>query len=332
MKIRNPFVIIIWSFGLFILMNTWQYLGALITSMTSNIPFESIISGSFKNEKVIIMMGLVASIVGIPLIFVITKYLWKRDFTWMRLHFNLTYFIKGVLGGIILPVVIIIALIIYGNASIVELPNRFTAINLTAVLIGYLGLSMFTAISEEIVFRAIVTREIATKWNWVIATLIGGIYFGLIHVISVINVVVIMDILWIIISSMIVSFLFVAMYIRSKSLWLPIGFHAGWNYSLTAIIGTKMSGKESLFGMFNLELSGNQIITGGQFGIETSVVSLIAYILIAILLIKYSINGKVDLLSNTANNAEISSRTQADSNGVAMNTTIKKISDTYSCN
>jgi membrane protease YdiL (CAAX protease family) len=298
MKIRNPFLVIFWSLGLFFLMHTWQYLGTMIASLVSGATFESIISGNFENQKTIFVMGLLAVIVGIPLVFVIIKYLWKRNFEWMCIDFNLRYFLKGIVWGFILPVGIIFILMISENASLTELPNRFTALNLTAILIGYFGLSLFTAISEEIVFRAIAVREMAAKWNWIVATILGGIYFGVIHLLSNINNITFINAFWIIIAAMIASFLFVAMYVRSKSLWLPIGFHAGWNFCLTAIIGTKMSGKESNFGIFNFELSGNQLLTGGQFGVEASVIPLLFYLVIAILLIKYSKGGKVLLLSN----------------------------------
>ena len=98
----------------------------------------------------------------------------------------------------------------------------------------------------------------------------------------------IFDAIWIMIAGTMVSGLFVSMLIRSQSLWLPIGFHAGWNFCLVAILGTKMSGGDSDFGLFSVELSGITLITGGQFGMEASVISMVFYILIAVLFIKYS--------------------------------------------
>ncbi len=68
------------------------------------------------------------------------------------------------------------------------------------------------------------------------------------------------------------------MLVRSKSLLLPIGFHIGWNFCLIAVLGTTISGDESKFGLLNTELSGSSILTGGEFGLELSVVSLIFYI------------------------------------------------------
>lgn len=305
MKIRNPFLVIFWSFGLFILMHTWQYLGTFLASLISKATFDSIISGNFENQLTIFIKGLVAATIGIPLIFVLIRYLWRRNIGWMCLNFNFRYFLNGILLGLILPVGIILILIIFGNASLTDLPTRFTTLNLTAILFGYFGLSIFTAISEEIVFRAIVVREMAARWNWIIATLFGGIYFGVIHLLSNINNITFIDAFWVIIAAMIANSLFVAMYVRSKSLWLPIGFHAGWNFCLTAIIGTKMSGRESNFGLFNFELSGDQLLTGGQFGIEASVIPLLLFLLVAILLIKYSKSGKITLLNSKPNNTKI---------------------------
>ena len=298
MKIRNPFLVIAWSFGLFILMHTWQYLGTVIASFVSGSSFESIISGKYENSNIILVMGLVAAFVGLPMVYIITKYLWKRDFKWMCLNINLKYFFTGILLGVILPIIIIVILLIMGNATVSELPDRYSVMNVVTIVIGYLGLSLFTAVAEETVFRAIVVREIAAKWNWIVATLIGGIYFGLVHLFTLNNLSII-DTLWIILSATIASSLFIAMYIRSKSLWLPIGFHAGWNFCLAAIIGTKMSGKESGLGIYNFNLSGNYLMTGGQFGVEASVIPFFIFLVMGILLIKYSKTGKVTLLSSS---------------------------------
>jgi uncharacterized protein len=79
--------------------------------------------------------------------------------------------------------------------------------------------------------------------------------------------------------------MFVAMYVRSQSLWLPIGFHIAWNFCLQGIMGVTMSGNESQVGLFNIKLSGNSFLTGGSFGIESSVFSLMAYVLVTFIFI-----------------------------------------------
>jgi membrane protease YdiL (CAAX protease family) len=284
-KIRNPFLAIVWSLGLFVLMHFWQYLGSLIASCMSGATFESVISGKFNSSLTIFVMGFVAAFIGIPLLIVIMKLLWRRSFSWMRFQLNSRHFLKGLLGGFLLPVVILLIIIVSGNGAIRRFPARFPALSSMAILFGSLGLTLFTAISEEVVFRAMIVREIAAKWNWFAASLWGGIVFGFMHLLSILNKITIVSALWILLASVIASLLFTAMYVRYQSLWVPIGFHMGWNFCLKAIVGAAMSGKESTFGMFNSDLSGNAFISGGQFGIEASIVTMLFYAIFAFLLI-----------------------------------------------
>jgi hypothetical protein len=101
---------------------------------------------------------------------------------------------------------------------------------------------------------------------------------------------------WILISALIASILFVAMYVRSGSLWLPIGFHFGWNVCLELLLGTTISGQEASFGLFSTNLSGPALLTGGAFGVESSVITYLFYTITAILFLKYSKTGKPSIL------------------------------------
>ncbi len=297
MKIRNPFLVIIWSLGLFVLMHVWQYLGSLIAARMSNATFESVISGKFISPLTIFILGFIAAFVGIPLVVVIVKFLWRRSFSWMCFQLEGKHFFKGFLWGLIFPAIILAVFIFIGNASITRFPSRFPTVNSIFIILGSFGLTLFTSISEEVVFRAMIVREIAVKWNWLIASLLGGIVFGFMHLLSILNKVTIINALWILLAAVIASILFTAMYVRFHSLWVPIGFHMGWNFCLQAILGTTMSGKESTFGMFTSNLSGNMFITGGQFGIEASILTMLFYVTIAFFLTIKIGQGKIVLLN-----------------------------------
>ena len=90
--------------------------------------------------------------------------------------------------------------------------------------------------------------------------------------------------------------LFVALYLRGGSLWLPIGFHFGWNLALSGLAGTTMSGTEQSFGLFRIQLTGAGLLTGGTFGIELSVIALVIWIALTIGLFRLPFHGEVTLL------------------------------------
>jgi membrane protease YdiL (CAAX protease family) len=72
-------------------------------------------------------------------------------------------------------------------------------------------------------------------------------------------------------------------YVLSRNLWLPIGAHLGWNFALGAFFGTAVSGHEA-HGAFRFVLSGPAWLSGGRFGPESSIYSMVFFVLLAIAL------------------------------------------------
>ena len=69
-------------------------------------------------------------------------------------------------------------------------------------------------------------------------------------------------------------------YVLSRNLWLPIGAHFGWNFTLGALFGTAVSGHEA-HGAFRFVLSGPDWLSGGRFGPESSIYSMGFFVLLA---------------------------------------------------
>ena len=61
-------------------------------------------------------------------------------------------------------------------------------------------------------------------------------------------------------------------------------------------MGVTLSGKTSEFGMLQIEISGPSIVTGGKFGLEASIVTIVISLIVTVLLLRYSKSGKPDLL------------------------------------
>ncbi len=297
-KPRNMFLVILWSYGLFILMHLYQYIGALIASMSSGQGFEAIMSGKFESVQTDFIISLTALVIGVTLVFLVTKFLWRRSAGWMRLQFDLKSLIAGIVLDIILPLVIIQILDLLGAAEISWKPAVPGSNETLLVITGYACLAVFSGIAEEIVFRGMAVREIALRHGWLIAVIIGGIYFGAAHLVTKLGALTIPDAFGVLIAGTLVSFMFVAMYRRSRSLWMPIGFHMAWNFFLKGVMGTTVSGSESTIGLLDVELTGSPFLTGGAFGLETSVISLLFYVLASVLVLRLPVGGRIELLSD----------------------------------
>lgn len=68
--------------------------------------------------------------------------------------------------------------------------------------------------------------------------------------------------------------LFSAAYLVHQRLWLPIGLHFGWNFTSSTIFGLTSSGHNPP-GYFRTTVVGPQWLSGGRFGFEASVLTLI---------------------------------------------------------
>ncbi len=72
-----------------------------------------------------------------------------------------------------------------------------------------------------------------------------------------------------------------AVYIATRSLWWTIGVHVAWNFTQTSIFGIADSGHPGR-GFLLSELNGPEWLTGGVFGVEASLVSVVVCAVVAI--------------------------------------------------
>ncbi|MBR7832228.1 CPBP family intramembrane metalloprotease [Actinospica durhamensis] len=130
-----------------------------------------------------------------------------------------------------------------------------------------LGLMSSAAVTEELAFRGALFRileEKAGTWGALVAS---GLVFGGLHLINP-NATV-----WGALAIAIeAGLMFGAIYAATRSLWLAIGLHLGWNVAEEGIFGTAVSGSDShTGGLLHASVSGPQILSGGSFGPEASI-------------------------------------------------------------
>ena len=65
-----------------------------------------------------------------------------------------------------------------------------------------------------------------------------------------------------------------AAYMLTRRLWLPMGIHAAWNFTQGEIFDVPVSGTDS-HGLVDAKLQGPALLTGGGFGLEASLISII---------------------------------------------------------
>ena len=117
------------------------------------------------------------------------------------------------------------------------------------------------------------------RWNGIVALIISGLIFGFAHMTEP-NATV-----WSSFAIAVEAGLMIgAAYEFSGNLWMPIGIHWAWNFMEGPFFGTGVSGKEVGFSILSSEVSGSDLVTGGSFGPEASVIAFVLGLVIALIL------------------------------------------------
>lgn len=124
------------------------------------------------------------------------------------------------------------------------------------------------AASEEILFRGILFRMIGERFNAASALIISSLLFGFAHLSAV-------DVWTAIAISVEGGFMLAAAYRLKRNLWIPIGIHWAWNFTLGPLFGVTVSGGAQEACFILPEIIGPYLLTGGENGFEGSIVTLI---------------------------------------------------------
>ncbi|MFC1561851.1 lysostaphin resistance A-like protein [candidate division KSB1 bacterium] len=131
----------------------------------------------------------------------------------------------------------------------------------------YLALFLFAGATEEFLMRGYLFQaSIEGSRNW-IAVLIFSLIFSLLHFANpnwswsgAINI-------------FLAGVLLSVAYIKTRSLWLPIGLHMAWNWTQGPLWGMNVSGISTVNSFLVSIPRGPDLLSGGEFGAEDSLIS-----------------------------------------------------------
>jgi membrane protease YdiL (CAAX protease family) len=129
--------------------------------------------------------------------------------------------------------------------------------------------AIFPAVSEELLFRGILFRWIEEFGGSWAALVLTSALFGCAHLLnphaSAIAAVGI---------AFEAGVMLGAAYMLTRSLWMPMGLHAAWNFAQGEIYDIPVSGT-AVHGMLDARLSGPPLLTGNGFGLEASLTAIV---------------------------------------------------------
>lgn len=154
-------------------------------------------------------------------------------------------------------------------------------------ILSWMGFWISAAFWEELAFRGIIFR-ITEEWLGSLAALaVSALLFGFIHAANP-NATLYSSVA----ISIEAGILLGACYMLTQRLWLVIGIHFTWNFVQGSFLDIPVSGNE-VKGIIKTEEVGNDLLTGGTFGLETSIVTLIFCTLVGFVVLGMAVkNGR----------------------------------------
>jgi hypothetical protein len=136
------------------------------------------------------------------------------------------------------------------------------------LLLELVVVAIMPGFTEELLFRGILFRWIEEFGGSWLALAVTSALFGMAHILNP-------NATWF--SSFAIAVeagvLLGGCYMLTRNLWLAMGLHAGWNFTQGEIFDVPVSGIDE-HGLVQAQLSGPALLSGGQFGLEASLICL----------------------------------------------------------
>jgi len=206
--------------------------------------------------------GPVAIAIMVTLFMLYTRAIERRAVTELSGQHAPREIIGGFIGGV-LCMSLVFGILMASNAY------HVTGMGDSSLLWLALASSLATGVFEELLFRGVLFRLIEDSWGSYVALAISSLFFGAAHVFNP-NATLLSAA-----AIMIEAGIFLgAAYMLTRRLWLPIGIHAGWNFAEGGVFGAAESGNAP-HGWLQSTTSGPAWLSGGEFGPEASVVTVV---------------------------------------------------------
>ncbi len=227
---------------------------------------------TLKQELVVTSFSFVGTI---SIVWIFSRYVDKIRF--VSIGFQTKGALKNILIGFAVGAVsILIGFILLVLSQKISLVGyNFKMVDILNVFVIFI----LVAVMEEVLCRGYILRNLMVSFNKYVALVISALIFALMHganpnidLIPLINL-------------FLAGLLLGIPYIFNQSLWFPMATHLSWNF-FQAILGFNVSGLQFL-SFLRFKKVGSDVFTGGDFGFEGSIYSLLIQLLVVIGLFVY---------------------------------------------
>ncbi|MFO7672151.1 MAG: type II CAAX endopeptidase family protein [Lutibacter sp.] len=241
-----------------LIVGIFEYIGALIAKADIGDV------NSQKTSEQHMIMSFFSLLGTFLVIWFFMKYLDKERF--MKVGFEpknkLNEFLVGIVIGAFIMTTGYLILLLLGEINFERVIFDFKEILFSIFFF------VIVAVMEELLMRGYILKNLMISFNKYVALIISSIFFSLMHAFNP-NI----D-LFSLINIFLAGILLGISYIHTKNLWFPIALHLSWNL-FQAILGFNVSGQKT-YSLIEFGITENNLLNGGKFGFEGSILSVIA--------------------------------------------------------
>ena len=239
---------------------------------------KNFLHGEMFSDDIMMLIKLYGMIVVIAASVLYWKLIEKRKLSEMGVTKNISGWFIGAVVGILLLIVSVSAIMVTGT---IKFDGVSTDLDITMPLMfgGY----AVQGAAEEFLSRGVVFHGLKGKVSMPVAVGANALVFTLPHL-STLGGSEPQFIISGVINLAVISCLFSFITLRTKSIWAACGLHSLWNFCLSCVLGLNLSGSEGTTSVINMHAEVANLLNGGIYGIEASIITNAAIAAVAVLL------------------------------------------------
>ncbi|RJL35828.1 CPBP family intramembrane glutamic endopeptidase [Bailinhaonella thermotolerans] len=222
------------------------------------------------NPLLTLLLGVATAVLAVPVYGRAVRWSERRDPVEVATAGATRAVARGTLIGVALFAAVIFNIALVGG-------YRIDGLGSPAGAVGLLGFMAAAAVTEELLFRGILFRIAEDRLGTWPALTLTGLLFGLSHLFNPHA-----DLWGALAIAIEAGGMLAAAYAATRTLWLPIGVHFGWNFAAAGVFGAEVSGNGVAQGLLNGVTSGPALLTGGEFGPEASPYAVVLGLLLTV--------------------------------------------------
>lgn len=224
----------------------------------------------YNPDLLLLFLNLLTFATISSLVFFRVKVIERRSLSSIGLNKNnwLKKYLLGFFIGLVMMSIIVLILLSFGYITIEKNPIQPVGVSAISSILVILFGWIIQGATEEIVTRGWLLNVLSNKYNIGVGLLISSTLFGLMHLSNP-------NVNYIAVINIILVGLFYGFYvIKTNDLWAVCGMHTAWNFAQGNLFGFEVSGIDvSVGSLIDLNLVGNDFVTGGIFGPEAGIVA-----------------------------------------------------------